>query len=118
MGISALSEWDVLVFVYRHGPTLISASRIAQLIGYESDVVTYALDLLKSEQLIEYSRSSQGVRLYRIVNMSSDDERHRCFRHLIKTAESRAGRLLLARSLQFNEPKVVTNVDFIDRGSN
>ena len=35
VGISLLSEWDVLVFVYRHGASLTSAEQIARLIGYE-----------------------------------------------------------------------------------
>src|ERR1700724_3709566 len=67
MGISLLSEWDVLAFVYRHGASLASSDQIARLIGYESTVVRAALDRLESENLIERSRLSQGVRFYRIL---------------------------------------------------
>jgi hypothetical protein len=31
MGISLLSEWDMLAFVYRHGPALTSTDQIARL---------------------------------------------------------------------------------------
>src|ERR1700674_5952660 len=65
MGISLLSEWDVLAFVYRHGASLASSDHIARLIGYESPVVRAALERLESESLIERSRPSNGVRFYR-----------------------------------------------------
>ena len=67
MGISLLSQWDVLAFVYRHGASLASSDQIAHLIGYESTVVRAALDRLESENLIERSRPSKGVRFYRIL---------------------------------------------------
>jgi DNA-binding MarR family transcriptional regulator len=100
VGISALREWDTLIFVYRHGLSLTSAARIAQLVGYESASVSSALDRLEREKLIEYSRSSHGVRLYRIVASSADAERLRCFQELINVSQSRAGRLLLAKRLR------------------
>jgi DNA-binding MarR family transcriptional regulator len=68
MGISLLSEWDVLAFVYRHGASLTTADQIARLIGYESAVVSDALDRLEREKLIERSRPSQGVRLLPNLN--------------------------------------------------
>jgi hypothetical protein len=58
MGISLLSEWDVLVFVYRHGASLTSADQIARLVGYESTVVDGALKRLEREKLMERSRSA------------------------------------------------------------
>jgi DNA-binding MarR family transcriptional regulator len=99
VGISLLSEWDVLAFVYRHGASLISADQIARLIGYESTVVGSALDRLEREKLIERSRSSQGVHYFRIL-ASTDAARQRCFQQLISLSESRAGRLLLTKRLE------------------
>src|ERR1700688_4899225 len=90
IGISLLSEWDVLAFVYRHGTSLTSADQIARLIGYESTVVDGALDRLEGEKLIERSRPSQEVRFYRIL-ASMDAGRRRCLQQLISLSESRAG---------------------------
>jgi DNA-binding MarR family transcriptional regulator len=98
MGISLLSEWDVLAFVYRHGASLASSDQIARLIGYESTVVRAALDRLESENLIERSRSSKGVRFYRILG-SADAGRQRRLQQMIGLSETRVGRLLLAKRL-------------------
>jgi DNA-binding MarR family transcriptional regulator len=99
MGISLLSEWDVLVFVYRHGASLTSADQIARLVGYESTVVDGALKRLEREKLMERSRPSQGVRFYRI-QASMDAGHRRCLQQLVSLSESRAGRLLLAKRLK------------------
>ena len=99
VGISLLSEWDILMFVYRHGASLTSADRIARLIGYESRVVSDVLDRLEREKLIERSRPSQGVCFYRIL-ASMDAGHRRCLRQLICLSESRAGRLQLAERLK------------------
>jgi DNA-binding MarR family transcriptional regulator len=99
MGISLLSEWDVLVFVYRHGASLTSADQIARLVGYESTVVDGALKRLEREKLMERSRPSQGVRFYRIL-ASMDAGHRRCLQQLVSLSESRAGRLLLAKRLK------------------
>ena len=99
VGISLLSEWDILIFVYRHGASLASADQIARLIGYESSVVSYGLDRLERERLIERSRPSQGVCFYRIL-ASMDAGHRRCLRQLLSLSESRAGRLQLAGRLK------------------
>ena len=99
MGISLLSEWDVLAFVYRHGASLASSDQIAHLIGYESTVVKAALDRLESEKLIERSRPSEEVRFYRIF-ASSDAGRQRRLQQIVSLAETRVGRLLLAKRLK------------------
>jgi DNA-binding MarR family transcriptional regulator len=99
MGISLLSEWDVLAFVYRHGASLASSDQIARLIGYESTVVRAALGRLESENLIERSRSSKGVRFYRILG-SADAGRQRRLQQMISLSETRDGRLLLAKRLK------------------
>jgi DNA-binding MarR family transcriptional regulator len=105
LGISLLSEWDVLNFMYRHRVSLMSADRIARLIGYESAVVRGALDRLQREKLVERSRASQGVRFYRIL-ASTDARRGDCFRQLIILSRSRAGRLLLTERLKHVRPKL------------
>jgi DNA-binding MarR family transcriptional regulator len=99
MGISLLSEWDVLAFVHRHGASLASSDQIALLIGYESTVVGAALERLESEKLIERSRPSQGVRFYRIL-ASTDAGRQRCLQQIVSLSETRAGRLLLTKQLK------------------
>lgn len=98
VGISLLCDWDVFAFVYRHVTSLTTAEQIARLLGYESAVVGAALDRLESQKLIERSRPSRGVRLYRVTN-SKDVEHQRCLQELVTLGESRAGRLELARQL-------------------
>jgi DNA-binding MarR family transcriptional regulator len=97
MGISLLSEWDMLAFVYRHGPCLNSTDQMARLIGYESEVVGAALDRLERNKLIERSEPRQGVRLHRL---STDSAHRRCLRQLVGLTETRAGRLLLTKLLK------------------
>jgi DNA-binding MarR family transcriptional regulator len=101
MGISLLSEWDILAFVYRHGPSLTTTDQIARLIGYHSTVVSDALDRLERAKLIERSGPSQGegVCLHRM--RASADARHRqCLQQFVSVSESRDGRLLLAKLLK------------------
>lgn len=76
LGISLLSEWDVLAFVHRHGASLTSAEQIARLLGYEDSVVESALDRLEREMLIGRSRPSRGCastdsRPYQILNVNA-----------------------------------------------
>lgn len=99
LGISLLSECDVLVFVYRRSVSLANSDQIARLVGYESTVVRAVLDRLEHEELIERSRPSQGVRFYRIL-ASMDAVRWRYLQELVTLSESRAGRLLLAKQLR------------------
>jgi DNA-binding MarR family transcriptional regulator len=99
VGISLLSEWDVLIFVYRHGASLTTADQIARLIGYQSGIVSDVLDRLEREKLIERSRPSHGARFYRILT-SMDSGHWLCLRQLISLSESRTGRLQLAERLK------------------
>jgi DNA-binding MarR family transcriptional regulator len=99
VGISLLSEWDVLHFIYRRRVSLMSVEQIARLIGYESAVVRGAIDRLQREKLVEQSRPSQGVRFYRIL-ASLDARRGDCLQQLIGLSGSRAGRLLLTKQLK------------------
>jgi DNA-binding MarR family transcriptional regulator len=99
MGISLLSEWDMLAFVFRHGPSLTSTEQIARLIGYESTVVDAALDRLESEKLIERVGFSSAVRLHRML-VSTDAGHRRCLQQLVRLSENRAGRILLTKILK------------------
>jgi DNA-binding MarR family transcriptional regulator len=101
MGISLLSEWDILAFVYRHGPSLTTTDQIARLIGYDSTVVSDALDRLERAKLIERSRPSQGegVRLHR-MRVSTDVRHRQCLQQFVSLSESRDGRLLLTKLLK------------------
>jgi DNA-binding MarR family transcriptional regulator len=98
VGISSLCDWDVFAFVYRHVTSLTTAEQIARLLGYESGVVDAALGRLETQKLIERSRPSQGVRIYRVLN-SNNLEHQRCLQELLTLSETRAGRLELARQL-------------------
>ena len=62
LGIESLFQWDVLVFLYRHQPSLASTGDIAGLLGYATGPVSAVLDSLRSSGLVECSRVSQGVR--------------------------------------------------------
>jgi DNA-binding MarR family transcriptional regulator len=97
-GVTLLSQWDVLAFLYRHGASLTTPDQIAHLTGYDTAVVSDVLDYLNRENLIQRSRPSAGVCLYRITS-SMDTGRRHCFQQLVNLSESRAGRLLLAERL-------------------
>lgn len=99
VGISHLSEWDVLAFVYRHGASLVTAGYIARLTGHEPVVVTSALDQLECRKIIEPSRSSEGARFYQIA-ASMDTGRQRALQQLIGLSETRAGRVLMEKQLR------------------
>ena len=99
MGIFLLNEWDLLAFMHRHRTSLTSAQQIADLVGYDSTEVEAALDRLVREGFIDRSRTSQGVRFYRILILV-DAERRRCLQQLVSLSESRSGRLLLTKRLK------------------
>jgi hypothetical protein len=96
--ISTVIEWDVLVFVHRHGSLLVKAETIALLVGYDKDPVGKALDNLVSLVLVRRSRSSQGVRFYRFdVPLNSAVEQST--EQLFGLTAERAGRLMVTRRL-------------------
>jgi DNA-binding PadR family transcriptional regulator len=99
LGIATLTEWDVLSFLYRHGTSLISSEQIARLIGYGTGQVGEALDRLERGRLIERSRPSRGVRLYKF-SAAGDSRLERSFLPLLRLTKERAGRLLLMKILQ------------------
>jgi hypothetical protein len=101
LGISLLTELDVLVFVHRRKTSLTSANQIASLIGHDEAAVSDALGQLEREQLIAPSIASQGLRFYRILPQE-DGGRQQCFRELVSLSETRAGRLQLRKHLRHN----------------
>jgi hypothetical protein len=99
VGISLLCDWDVFAFLHRHVTSLTRGDQIARLVGYESDVVGEALDRLEYQKLIGSSRTSSGVRLYRVL-APKDVERRGYLNKLVTLSESRAGRLELTKRLR------------------
>jgi hypothetical protein len=99
LGITSLSQWDVLVFLYRHQTSLVGADFIARLLGYANDPVVAALDVLEFLGLVERSRVSQIVRLYRFT-VPSDPRRGEAWRRLLPFVSHRAGRVRLSTRLR------------------
>ena len=89
-----------MAFIYRHGTSLASAEQIARLLGYDRAAVGAALDSLTTTGLLQRSRNSRGVRLYRFAAAAPDDIRRRSLEELMKMAEEREGRLLLIGHLR------------------
>src|SRR5712664_3626076 len=98
LGIESLSQWDVLVFLYRHPSLLVSAEHIPRFVGHATAEVVAALDSLESSGLVERSRVSQGGRLYQ-VTPPSDPTRRDALERLMTLVDSHTVRLLLARRL-------------------
>ncbi|MEX2309055.1 MAG: helix-turn-helix domain-containing protein [Pirellulales bacterium] len=103
LGVELLCQWDVLVFLYRHQSSLVSAEHIARFLGYPSAEVVATLDSLESSGLVERSRVSQGVRLYQ-VTAPADPARRDALERLMTLADSHTVRLLLARRLRGSDP--------------
>jgi DNA-binding transcriptional ArsR family regulator len=102
LGIEHLAEWDVLSFIHSHGASLSSAEKIAALLGYSRPEVGSALESLTAKGLVERSRNSRGVRLYRFIGAGPNDSLKLALEELMKIAEDRQGRLLLAKQLRQN----------------
>ncbi len=100
LGISLLSDWDVLVFIYRHHSSLMSAEEMGRFLGYPAMLVGDALDRLESQKLVTRSRFSQGVRFYYMVVSAKHLAPASCLRRLMSLAENRTGRLLLLKHLR------------------
>ena len=99
LGIESLCQWDVLVFLYRHPISLLGAEYLACLLGYASGPVVAALDVLEALRLVERSRVSQGVRLYRLT-VPADPQRGDALERLFTLANSRVGRIALSKKLR------------------
>jgi hypothetical protein len=94
LGISLLAEWDVLIFIYRHGTSLAGGQQIAPLVGYDRVSTGTVLEVLTAKGLISRSRSSHGVRLYRFLPFDNTSVRH-SFESLMSISRGREGRLLM-----------------------
>lgn len=110
LGISLLTEWDLLVFVFRHGTSLICTGDIAELMGYERTVVSDALDRLEREKLVERSRPSRGVFLYRIHPAMEAARRH-CVGQLVSMSQRPGVRMLIAERLTSCRSEVGRNIN-------
>jgi hypothetical protein len=99
LGVVSLCQWDVLIFLYRHQTSLVGADFIARLLGYASDPVVAALDVLEYLGLVSRSRVSQIVRLYQFT-VPSDPQRGDAWARLLPLASHRGGRVRLAKSLR------------------
>ena len=112
LGIETLCQWDVLVFLYRHQSSLVSAEHIARFLGYATAEVVAALDSLESSGLVERSRvSHQGVRLIRVTALA-DPARRDALERLMTLADSHTVRLLLARRLRGSDRPDQNKDDF------
>jgi DNA-binding IclR family transcriptional regulator len=93
-------DWDVLAFLSEHGSTLARAEQIARLLGHSVSTVGSALDLLTTRGLVQRSRSSNGVRLYRFSALIVSESMRFSLRELMNVSKDRKGRLLFIRHLQ------------------
>jgi predicted transcriptional regulator len=99
LGISHLSEWDVLLFLNRHGTSLASVEHISRLIGYSKVIVANALNKLESGGLVQRSRASHGVRYYGLAGNLNAIHKD-CFQPLMELADKRSTRVVVAKRLQ------------------
>jgi hypothetical protein len=99
LGVELLTEWDALVFVYRHAASLCTAAQIAQLIGYDKAEIVAALQKLERLGLLQRSRVLQGIRFYRI-SAPAEPARQSGLLELMNLGQNRAGRLLLLKHLK------------------
>ena len=102
LGIESLCQWDVLVFLYRHQSSLVSAEHIPRLLDDATAKVAAALNSLEFSGLVERSRVSQGVRLYQLT-ASADPTRRDALGRLMTLANSHTVRLLLGRRPRGND---------------
>lgn len=99
IGLELTSEWDTLVFLYHHSTSLGAAAQIARFIGYDKTETGAALRKLEALGLIERSRVSQGIRIFRF-SAPSEPGRHSHLLALMAMGQDRAGRLRLLKHLQ------------------
>jgi hypothetical protein len=99
LGVSLVTEWDTLVFLYNHSSCLGTPAEIAGLIGYGQAEIGAALRQLEETGLIERSRNAQGRRLYKFSE-ALEPVRHSCFLDLMRLARNRTGRLALLKYLK------------------
>jgi hypothetical protein len=101
LGVTSLCQWDVLVFLSRHQTTLLSAADLARLLGYPSNSIVVALDVLETLALVARSRVSQGARLYQF-SVPLDSPHGAAFARLQTLTDHRAGRVRVAQQLRLD----------------
>jgi hypothetical protein len=101
LGVASLCQWDVLVFLARHQTTLLGAVDLARLLGYATDAIVVALDVLDSLDLVVRSRVSQGARLYQF-RIPPGSPRGEAFARLQALTAHRPGRVRVAQQLQLD----------------
>jgi DNA-binding MarR family transcriptional regulator len=101
LGVTSLCQWDVLVFLYRHQTTLLGVVDLARLLGYPSDSIVVALDVLEALSFVVRSRVSQGARLYQF-SVSLDSPSGEAFTRLQALADHRPGRIRVAQQLRLD----------------
>ena len=103
LGVTSLSQWEVLVFCYNHQATLLTVADFARLLGQASNAVVSALDTLEAQVLIVRSRVSQGARLYQ-CRISLDSPRGAAFGRLLTLAHDPAGLACIVQQLRQGPP--------------
>lgn len=101
-GIESLCAWDVLVFLFRHQSSLVSAEQIAGFVGHPTGEVVTAVENLEELALVSRSRVDQGVRLYQFTVPGGP--RGDALDRLFKLAVHRQGRLLISRWFRSSKP--------------
>ena len=101
----------MLVFLYLHQTSLVSAEHIARLLGYATGEVVAALEHLESLGFVERSRVSQGARLYQFTAPANTPPGAACHR-LMRVADSRTVRLLLARRWRRGDRRSDNNTSY------
>ena len=99
LGVALLSEWDTLVFLYRHPASLGTAAQIARLIGHDQAAVGTALNSLEALGMMRRARVYQGRRLYQFSEPPEPGSRS-CLLELMGLAQNREGRMLLIKNLK------------------
>jgi DNA-binding MarR family transcriptional regulator len=99
LGVTLISEWDTLAFLYTHASSLGTAAQIARLIGYDKAEIGIALHKLETLGLMQRSRVSQGIRIYQFAE-PPEASRRSCLEELMSMAQNRTGRLLLLKHLK------------------
>jgi hypothetical protein len=97
-GISVLEEWDLLVFLCRHQNSLLTVEQISMLLGPGTPAIRQALRTSETAGLIRCSRSSQGIRFYRLA-ASVDRARQDAFELLVSLLKNPLARDFVTRRL-------------------
>jgi hypothetical protein len=87
--------------LYRHQTTLLGTADLARLLGYPSNSIVVALDVLEVLGLVTRSRVSQGARLYQF-SVVLDSPRGVAFAQLQTLTTSRTGRIRVVQQLRLD----------------